>query len=59
MYEICPRGMQEKYVYTGTFTCCFYSCLNCIITNLMLTYLMLFAALTNAVCLYNASFFCH
>ena len=26
---------------------------------IVLAYLMLFAALTNAVCLYNASFFCH
>ena len=26
---------------------------------IVLAYLMLFAALTSAVCLYNASFFCH
>ena len=26
---------------------------------IVLAYLMLFAALSNAVCLYNASFFCH
>ena len=26
---------------------------------IMLAYLMLFAALSNAVCLHNASFFCH
>ena len=30
-----------------------------IILYITLAYLMLFAALTNAVCLYNASFFCH
>ena len=30
-----------------------------IMLYIMLAYLMLFAALSNAVCLYNASFFCH
>ena len=30
-----------------------------IMLYIVLAYLMLFAALTNAVCLYNASFFCH
>ena len=29
-----------------------------IMLYIVLAYLMLFAALTNAVCLYNASFFC-
>ena len=30
-----------------------------IMLYIVLAYLMLFAALTNAVCLNNASFFCH
>ena len=30
-----------------------------IMLYIVLAYLMLFSALTNAVCLYNASFFCH
>ena len=30
-----------------------------IMLYIVLAYLMLFAALTNAVCMYNASFFCH
>ena len=30
-----------------------------IMLYIVLAYLMLFAALTNAVCLYNGSFFCH
>ena len=30
-----------------------------IMLYIVLAYLMLFAALNNAVCLYNASFFCH
>ena len=30
-----------------------------IMLYIVLAYLMLFAALYNAVCLYNASFFCH
>ena len=30
-----------------------------IMLYIVLAYLMLFAALTSAVCLYNASFFCH
>ena len=30
-----------------------------IMLHIVLAYLMLFAALTSAVCLYNASFFCH
>ena len=30
-----------------------------IMLHIMLAYLMLFAALANAACLYNASFFCH
>ena len=30
-----------------------------IMLYIVLAYLMLFAALTNAVCLYNASFICH
>ena len=30
-----------------------------IMLYIVLAYLMLFAALTNSVCLYNASFFCH
>ena len=30
-----------------------------IMLHIVLAYLMLLAALSNAVCLYNASFFCH
>ena len=30
-----------------------------IMLYIVLAYLMLFAALSNAVCLYDASFFCH
>ena len=30
-----------------------------IMLYIVLAYLMLFAALTNAVCMYKASFFCH
>ena len=33
------------------------SMLSCIVLYIVLAYLMLFAALTNAACLYNASFF--
>ena len=31
----------------------------CIMLHIMLAYLMLFAALSNAVCLHNAFFFCY
>ena len=36
-----------------------HDCLPTLVLYVMLAYLMLFAALSNAVCLYNACFFCY
>ena len=36
-----------------------HDCLPILMLYIVLAYLMLFAALTNAVCLHNAPFFCH
>ena len=50
--------MYEKNVKLINHDCLPILMLLCIMLYVMLAYLMLFAALSNAVCLNNASFFC-
>ena len=59
-YELSGEiALKNNHYYYYYYYCLPILMLLYIMLYIVLAYLMLFAALTNAVCLYNASFFCH